>query len=104
MLSSEGSEVELLVPPMRYGTINPGIYRGGYPTLRNYRFLSRLQLKTIISLTPEPPNADVVSFAQMSGANVVHHQIMRMQVLNDALATQLISAINVSLHLGAFFI
>lgn len=85
-----------LVPPMRYGTVNPGIHRGAYPTLRNFRFLSRLQTKTIISLTPEAPNADLVAFASMAGATIHHISINRMAAINESLALVLISAINVN--------
>ncbi len=88
--------MDQLVPPMRFGNVNPGIHRGAYPTLRNYRFLSRLQVKTIVSFTPEYPNSDLVSYTQMAGANIVHFQINRTTVLNDALSNALIMAVNVT--------
>jgi hypothetical protein len=28
-----------ITPPIRYGIVCPTLYRGGYPTLRNFRFL-----------------------------------------------------------------
>jgi tyrosine-protein phosphatase OCA6 len=84
-----------MIPPNRFGTVNPGVYRGSYPTLRNYRFLSRLQIKTIVSLIPETPNADLTSFAQMAGATIVHVPVSRLTTLNETLASTLISAINV---------
>lgn len=85
-----------LVPPARFAHVCPGVMRGAYPTLRNFRFLSRLQLKTIISLTPEAPTADLVLFSEMAGLKIVHFPIARMATLSDALQSTIISAVNVS--------
>ncbi len=89
--------MDQLTPPLRYGCVNPGVHRGSFPTLRNYRFLSRLQVKTIISLTPESPNADLISFSEMAGATIMHFSIVRTTNLTENLANTLISAINVML-------
>jgi tyrosine-protein phosphatase OCA6 len=43
-----------LIPPLKFNSVQPRLYRGAYPREINYPFLSTLQLKTIISLTPEP--------------------------------------------------
>lgn len=85
-----------LIPPMRFNHVSTGITRGAYPTLRNFRFLSRLQLKTIISLTPEPPTADLVLLAEMASIKLVHLPVGRMTGLSDALKATLVSAVNVS--------
>ena len=84
-----------LVPPIRFGHVNPGVTRGAYPTLRNFRHLSRFQLKTIISLTPEPPIADLQLFAEMAGIKIIHLPISRMASLTEAAHTTLVSAVNV---------
>lgn len=47
----------LLVPPLRFSQIQPNLYRGSYPRPINFRFLKRLELNTIVSLTPEPITA-----------------------------------------------
>jgi tyrosine-protein phosphatase OCA6 len=44
----------VIYPPYRFAQIEPDLYRGGYPKDRNDSFLSRLELKTIVSLTPNP--------------------------------------------------
>ena len=31
--------LEHITPPFRYGLVSPGLFRGAYPTLRNFRFL-----------------------------------------------------------------
>jgi tyrosine-protein phosphatase OCA6 len=43
-----------LVPPLRYTQLSPHVHRGSYPRPVNFPYLRRLQLKTIISLTPDP--------------------------------------------------
>ena len=44
----------VVFPPHSYAIVSDGLFRGGYPTSRNYEFLKQLRLKTIISLTPKP--------------------------------------------------
>ncbi|KAI3404554.2 OCA6 [Candida oxycetoniae] len=46
------------IPPLRFNSIEPNLYRGAYPRKPNFKFLETLQLKTIISLTPEPIDND----------------------------------------------
>lgn len=84
-----------LSPPLRFGMISPGIYRGAYPVLPNFRFLYQLQLKTIISLTPEAPTEDLRSYAENSGINLVHFTISRAGSLTQELHNQLVQAIQV---------
>lgn len=53
-----------IVSPLRFHLVQPGIYSGGYPTLRNFRFIKRLKLKLIISLIPEEPIKDLIEFCK----------------------------------------
>jgi hypothetical protein len=92
----ENLKSSTLTPPIRFGYVNPNLIRGAYPTLRNFRFLSRLELKTIISLTPEPPTADLLMFADMAGIKVVHFPVGRVSALSESLKGTLISVLNVS--------
>ena len=34
-----------MFPPLRFAAVEEGVYRSGYPTLRNLRFLRRLRLR-----------------------------------------------------------
>ena len=68
----ENLKVICYTTPLRFNTIENNLYRGGYPTLRNFRFLKRLELKTIISLTPEIPTNDLNQFCQQYGVNNIH--------------------------------
>lgn len=56
-----------------------GVSRGAYPVLRNFRHLSRLRLKTIVSLIPEPPSADLVEFAKVAGIELIYIQVSCIQ-------------------------
>lgn len=58
-----------LIPPFRFALVQEDIYRGAYPSLKNLRFLSRLRLRTVISLLPPgaPPSADLVDWCAASG-------------------------------------
>jgi protein tyrosine/serine phosphatase len=80
------TEVELdpLYPPHRFNMIDNSIYRGAYPVLPNYRFLSRLQLKTILSLVPEPPTEDLKQFCELASINIIHIPVSRAILLADA--------------------
>ena len=51
-----------VVPPLRFGIVEVGVYRGAYPTLFNFPFLKTLSLRTIISLVPENPTPDLEDF------------------------------------------
>eukprot|EP00158_Paraphelidium_tribonemae_P004924 Partr_v1_DN27057_c1_g1_i1_m28774 putative PHOsphatase len=41
-----------LICPFRFATVETGLFRSGQPRVRNFPFLKRLHLKTIISLVP----------------------------------------------------
>ena len=49
------------------GLPDHSVYRGSYPTLKNLHFLARLGLRSIVSLTPEPPSADLKKFCRDGG-------------------------------------
>jgi tyrosine-protein phosphatase OCA6 len=61
--------------------VEQGITRGAYPILRNFRFLSRMRLKTVISLTPEAPSKDLYDFAELAGISVVHISVSNYDII-----------------------
>lgn len=65
---------DVVIPPFRFASVENDIFRGAYPTLRNFRYLSRLRLRMVLSLTPEPPIADLAKFCQIEGIQLVHIQ------------------------------
>ncbi|EAN76830.1 hypothetical protein, conserved [Trypanosoma brucei brucei TREU927] len=64
-----------VVPPLRFAIVEEGVYRGAYPTLRNFPFLRSLGLRTIVSLTPEEPTYDLSRFAAAEGITIRHIQV-----------------------------
>jgi tyrosine-protein phosphatase SIW14 len=38
----------VLVPPLNFALVGPGVYRSGYPNRKNFEFLKKLQLKSIL--------------------------------------------------------
>ena len=67
----------MLIPPFRCEEVEMGVYRGAYPTLRNHTFLRGLGLRTIVSLTPEKPIADLVGFCEATGARNIWHKVKK---------------------------
>lgn len=87
-----------IMPPFRFGVVNEGVYRGAYPTLRNFRHLSRLRLTTVISIVPEPPSEDLQAFCKIADIKIHHFPVQRMAVCNAALMAQLVAAVNICIN------
>jgi tyrosine-protein phosphatase OCA6 len=79
-----------LTPPYRYGVVIPGFHRGAYPTLRNYRFLNRLSLTTIISVLPEPPSKDIIEYCNIAKVKHASFVVNRDAFLNTSLSSQFV--------------
>ena len=67
----------LIIPPFRFATVESEVFRGAYPTLKNFRFLRRLNLACIVSLIPEAPNADLKAFCEEEKINNVHFKVKK---------------------------
>jgi tyrosine-protein phosphatase OCA6 len=66
------SEVPPLVAPPRFAAVERGVYRSAYPTLRHLNFLRTLDLKTIVSLSPEEPTLDLREFCRAMRITLRH--------------------------------
>ena len=64
-----------VVPPFRFATVEEGVYRGAYPTLKNFPFLETRGLRTVISLIPEKPTSDLEDFCWLHDIKLVHHLV-----------------------------
>lgn len=54
--------LKVLVPPINFSLVAPGIYRSGHPNKKNFGFLRRLKLKGIMSVSTSqhfPSEADI---------------------------------------------
>ncbi|KXS13486.1 hypothetical protein M427DRAFT_100421, partial [Gonapodya prolifera JEL478] len=75
-----GASRALLPPitaPYRFGHVEEDLYRGGYPKSRNLRFLRRLRLRTLVSLTPDPPNDELLEFCREEKIESIHVPVPR---------------------------
>ena len=68
-----------LVPPFSFAAVEEGVYRGAYPTLKNFRFMRRLRLTSLVSLVPEAPTADLAEFCSHERISLHHFPVDQMQ-------------------------
>ncbi|KAH0536814.1 hypothetical protein FGG08_006347 [Glutinoglossum americanum] len=61
-----------IIPPLRFATVEPYVYRGSYPRPLNFPFLESLELKVILSLTPEPLDEKLKQWADSQGIRQIH--------------------------------
>ena len=60
-----------LIPPPLYGLVEEGVHRSGLPALPNFGFLERLDLKTILFLSPDPPAPELKAFMEDEGITAI---------------------------------
>jgi len=68
-----------LIPPFRFAIVEEGVFRGAYPTEKNCRFLRRLKLKTIISLTPKKPSKVMIGFCEQENITLKHFHVPKIK-------------------------
>jgi len=77
-MAGQGDDVShRITPPFRFAIVedHPPLYRGSYPLQKNLRFLDRLGLKTVVSLTPEPIGEDIATWCSAQGVRMMHLKI-----------------------------
>ena len=62
----------LLVPPLNFAMVLPGVYRSGYPNPKNHPFLHRLGLRSVLYLAPDPLSPSNVEFFDRIQCHVFH--------------------------------
>ncbi|KAA8493843.1 putative tyrosine-protein phosphatase [Porphyridium purpureum] len=65
----------ILIPPLNFAMVAPGIYRSGYPNSKNHTFLNKLKLRTILYLCPEDYMDANVEFCAQNGIKVFQYGI-----------------------------
>jgi len=68
-----------LIPPFRYAVVEESLFRGSYPTEKNCRFLRRLKLKTMISLTPKKPSKVIIGFCEEQDIALKHLSVPKFK-------------------------
>jgi tyrosine-protein phosphatase OCA1 len=61
-----------LIPPPLYGLVEDGVHRSGHPAVLHISFLERLKLKTVLYLSPDPPDAWFMEFVKDERLDFVH--------------------------------
>ncbi|CAM0136271.1 protein-tyrosine-phosphatase [Umbelopsis sp. WA50703] len=68
-----------LIPPFRFAAVEDNVFRGAYPKRRNLRFIKRLHLKTMLSLTPDPLPDDILQYCDEQGIKAIHLRVDKMK-------------------------
>lgn len=69
-MADDGEEV-VAVPPFNFAMVHRGVYRSGYPTKKNFAFLRRLGIRTVVYLCPEPYPEANRKFLRSIGARLM---------------------------------
>jgi tyrosine-protein phosphatase SIW14 len=68
---SEPAPKPILVPPQNFACVDRGIYRSSFPKKKNFPFLKRLGIKTIIFLCPEDYPSSNLEFLESINARLL---------------------------------
>jgi len=82
--------------PRNFASVENFVYRSGYPTPANFPFLEQLSLRTVVSLTPEEPSAQLLGFCAATHARSVHIPVERFAddvAMTPAVVTQVLELI-----------
>lgn len=74
-VSRASASKEIVVPPLNFDMVAPGVYRSGHPNERNFRFLQRLNLRSIVYLANDDYRENVREWAAAEHLNVFHHRV-----------------------------
>ncbi|PWO00797.1 protein-tyrosine phosphatase, partial [Tilletiopsis washingtonensis] len=64
-----------VVPPLNFDMVAAGVYRSGHPNERNFEFMRRLGLRSIMYLSAEDYRPHVVQWAESQGVQILHHRL-----------------------------
>ncbi|KAI4823154.1 hypothetical protein E4T44_10146, partial [Aureobasidium sp. EXF-8845] len=96
--------LRMYVPPVNFGAVETNsIYRSGYPTSKNFDFINSLNIRTILTLVPEPLSEEYVTF--MDQNHIRHYQIHihsnkdgKINITPESMATALAVVLNRNNH------
>ncbi|SJX63855.1 related to SIW14-Tyrosine phosphatase involved in actin filamentorganization [Sporisorium reilianum f. sp. reilianum] len=70
--SPTASSAQLIVPPLNFSMVSRGIYRSGHPNERNFEFLRRLNLKSVLYLGTEDYRANMTAWTAAQHIRTFH--------------------------------
>ncbi|KAF9926431.1 hypothetical protein FBU30_003996 [Linnemannia zychae] len=65
----------VLVPPLNFAMVAPGVYRSGHPNKHNFPFMKKLGLKVIVQMSEEPYAPDLIEFLNEENIRRIHYKI-----------------------------
>ncbi|KAF9585825.1 hypothetical protein BGW38_000578 [Lunasporangiospora selenospora] len=66
---------KVLVPPLNFAMVAPGVYRSGHPNKHNFPFMRKLGLKVIVQMSEEPYAPDLQEFLEREHIRHIHYKI-----------------------------
>ncbi|PWY98367.1 hypothetical protein BCV70DRAFT_202145 [Testicularia cyperi] len=89
----------IVVPPLNFNMVSRGIYRSGHPNERNFEFMRRLNLKSIMYLGNEDYRSNVVGWARGEGISIFHFRLaINKEPMAEMDGTDVTAALNVILN------
>ncbi|KAK1925796.1 protein-tyrosine phosphatase [Papiliotrema laurentii] len=82
-MSGKNAGPALIQVPHLFSTVEPGVYRCASPTASQVPFLAQLNLRTIISLTPEHPIKPLLTFARSFNIEFIHLGVTGWRPITD---------------------
>lgn len=67
--------LKLVIPPLNFAMVAPGVYRSGLPLAVNHSFIKSLRLKTLIYLCPEECNESNLTFFKENNIRIMQFGI-----------------------------
>ncbi|KAI9226029.1 MAG: protein-tyrosine phosphatase [Piptocephalis tieghemiana] len=64
-----------MVPPLNYATVGPGVYRSGHPNKKNFPFLRKLNLTSVLYICEDDHTPDMAAFVQAEGLQYYHYAL-----------------------------
>lgn len=80
---------DLLIPPLNFGRVCRGVYRSGFPGKKNFTFLKKLKLHTVLNLSEHEYSKESIDFLSENRIECTHMPILGnrepMQSTDEAL-------------------
>ncbi|KAL3895880.1 MAG: hypothetical protein SGCHY_004432 [Lobulomycetales sp.] len=65
-------EAQLLIPPLNFAMVCPGVYRSGFFNDRSHEFIRSLELRTIVTVSDVSHSETNLGFINSSGIKLLH--------------------------------
>lgn len=79
-IQSNAAVEDVLVPPLNFAMVASGVYRSGYPNRKNFPFLRKLGLRSILYLAMEDYSEDNEEFFKAEKIQVFVHKLQGNKV------------------------